>query len=829
MYKVLFFVCAATSYKVFAEKNYERTASSQKPIHTVNSSTAKPNNVKFSPLLLEKRGVSQEVSDYYSAAPRFRAGRHSVIVLLNGDKLGTTEVEFDTNGNLCINKELLSFAGLNIPSGDTALALNANGCYDYLVFFPQTEVDLRPNRNEISIIVSSDTIAIKPKNIIKYAEGGNAGILNYDLFNINNSYNGNSLSYTSLSTEAGFNIDDWVFRSRQMLTISDNNKDFQTLYSYTQKSIVEIESTLQLGELNIQSSAFSGASITGLQLTPEHTLKKISGSGSTINGFAQTQARVEVRQMGALIHSTLVPTGPFSIENVKLLTKNNDVEVSVIELDGSKHSYSIPASTLAINDSMETGLSFAFGKLRGFEYVKGKPPFVATTSNSWNINGNSNLVAGIMLTDDNYQSIAGTLSNKLGSKAHLKQNITLSNDANPKSTGAKMGVGISGPIYGNINGFMDFNHRTLNYVDILDRENNTHHKNNKNFIHNQYSIGAIVNHSTFGNVSANYNNSFYYDGRESSSYNFSWGKSFKDLSIRASIEKSFYSSFNDSNITPNRAKSRETIQFSMNIPIGNSRSIRSYTSSRNGESRIGSSYNDTSSSFLDYQLSAERNLSNEKDEVSGNFSFLPRYAKVGLGYTKADSDYSSYQGAISGGLVMHKEGITFSPYPIGDTFALARVGNISGVELNTPSGKVWTDFSGQAVIPRVPPYQASTVHVVTNTLPKRIDITNATAQINSGKGSVNHLNFKVTESRRILLISRMPNGEPLPKGVGVTDSAGAFITSTLESGNIFIDGDAYKSEILVSLGNGKSCKLTFKLDETPKKDAYFEEHEAICI
>ncbi|WP_164708612.1 fimbria/pilus outer membrane usher protein, partial [Pseudomonas viridiflava] len=90
-------------------------------------------------------------------------------------------------------------------------------------------------------------------------------------------------------------------------------------------------------------------------------------------------------------------------------------------------------------------------------------------------------------------------------------------------------------------------------------------------------------------------------------------------------------------------------------------------------------------------------------------SYLPRYAQLDLNYSRSDAERSSYQGGARGAVVAHSSGVTFSPYPVRDTLALVSVGDMSGVKLTTPSGPVWTDGQGQAVVPQVSAYGRSAV------------------------------------------------------------------------------------------------------------------------
>lgn len=61
--------------------------------------------------------------------------------------------------------------------------------------------------------------------------------------------------------------------------------------------------------------------------------------------MANSTARIEVRQNGALILSTVVPAGPTLLADLPLLSASTDLDVTVIEADGSRRTFSIPSAS----------------------------------------------------------------------------------------------------------------------------------------------------------------------------------------------------------------------------------------------------------------------------------------------------------------------------------------------------------------------------------------------------------------------------------------------------------------------------------------------------
>lgn len=118
--------------------------------------------------------------------------------------------------------------------------------------------------------------------------------------------------------------------------------------------------------------------------------------------------------------------------------------------------------------------------------------------------------------------------------------------------------------------------------------------------------------------------------------------------------------------------------------------------------------------------------------------------------------------AAPGGVVLHGGGVTLSPYAVRDTFAVVALGDMGGIKLSTPSGPVWTDWQGQAVVPQVSAYGRSPVEVQTRSLPRNADINNGLTMISAGRGAVQRVEFGVTLTRRVLLTARTAQGSCCP-------------------------------------------------------------------
>lgn len=277
-----------------------------------------------------------------------------------------------------------------------------------------------------------------------------------------------------------------------------------------------------------------------------------------------------------------------------------------------------------------------------------------------------------------------------------------------------------------------------------------------------------------------------------------------------------------------RQQQDNAVYLTIGVPLGESRRLRSWVRNSGGQNRTGLGITEQIDDQLGYRVSAEHDSSDHQVETTLGLSALPRYSQLDVSYSRSDAERSSYQGSARGGVVLHGGGVTFSPYPVRDTFALASVGDMSGIKLNTPSGPVWTDWQGQAVVPQVAAYGRSPVEVQTRSLPRNADINNGLAMISAGRGAVERIEFGVGLTRRLLLTVSTEQGEPLPAGASVSSADGEFITLVQDSSQVFLPNVLDQSTLWITTPQGRRCQLRYSLPEKADPSVYFETAPARC-
>lgn len=256
--------------------------------------------------------------------------------------------------------------------------------------------------------------------------------------------------------------------------------------------------------------------------------------------------------------------------------------------------------------------------------------------------------------------------------------------------------------------------------------------------------------------------------------------------------------------------------------------MRAWVRNSGGEHRTGVGVNEQIDDQLSYRVSAEHDTRDQQVETTLGLSALPRYSQLDVSYSRSDAERSSYQGSARGGVVVHGGGVTLSPYPVRDTFALVSVGDMSGIKLSTPSGPVWTDWQGQAVIPQISPYGRSPVEVQTRSLPRNADINNGLAMLAAGRGAVDRVEFGVSLTRRVLLTARTEQGVLLPRGASVSTANGEFVTLVQDGGQVFLPNVLASSGLWVSAPGLPRCRLQFELPDEGDPEVYFETALARC-
>ncbi|QLO15376.1 fimbrial biogenesis usher protein [Citrobacter freundii] len=784
------------------------------PLIFLPSQGALAREVTFDTGILQSRGLSADLNRYFSKTPRYLPGVHSVQVVVNGKGRGTAAVRFGEDGTLCIDKDFLDFAGLMpVP------LKSDEQCHNITTDYAQSVVNALPGQNSVELFLPPEALNSLNGDIKNFQHGGSAGMLNYSLFSTRSEYQGSeSNTYSQASLEGGFNVADWALRSRYILTDDDGDKNAESLYTYAEHVFAAQRMTLQVGEINATSDVLSGVPITGMQLTPTSALQS-SGTGVSVSGIARgSQARVEVRQNGRLIFNTLVPAGPFTLEDVPVVRSNVDLEVTVIESDGASSRFIVPASAVRAQGlARPQGLSASVGRVRNIDGDY-DDPWVANVSDGWRVLPRLNLLASGMLAQD-YQasgaqadvlltdtwsasaSVAGSREQfgeaDSGLKTELQSSLSLSEQVSVSGSAAHYSGG----------------YREL--ADALDDD------------FQPYDNTWSTNLSWSSGPAGTFNFGFTYnqaggDGEDSRYILASWGKTFKYASVSVNWQSAVGNSDDD--------QDDDMLYVNLSIPLGGSQSISSYMRNQGDRTSYGVQNSGSLSEHTSYSLSADRDNESNDNSINGSISSNLHYTQLGLGGGSNGNHQRNYNASLSGGVAVHKSGVTFTPYSIRDTFAIATLNEPrAGVEISTPQGTVWTDKWGQAVIPGLNEWRNSRIEIDANKLPQSMTLANGTKYIAAAHASVSEVSFKILNSRRVMLRVKRPDGSALGKGLSIVDGKGNYVVTSVDDGHVFLnDADQIDALYAMDNNNNRICQIAYVLSDKRDEEAFYEEVNGEC-
>lgn len=770
-------------------------------------------DIIFDQQTLKGKGLDAKVSDHFRSAPRFLPGATTVTLIVNGQERGRVKASFGEQGQLCPDVKFMNQAGLAYDAG----AFRDGACVDLRERWPQAEINLNPADEQIELVVPTEAIAPNRVAAEHWSSGGMAGMFNYNTQYLDATSRDTRSTFAQANTEMGVNVGDWIVRSRQTFSRIDGIGDFRHQDAYAQKTFVEQKKVFRTGQISLSNSMFSVGQVYGFQVSPESALERYDNGLTMVEGIADTTSVVEVRQVGVLLYSSVVPAGPFGLKGFSLLNSHSDLEVTLTGSDGAKRTFIVPAYSIRSSGPAVTqGLSFGAGKLYQ-EYGSAESPSVATASMGWQLSPGYTVGAGALVSTP-YRATALGMDAQLFNSTQLSLLGTASQDTNHGENGFKVFASVTQPLTENVSVSVNTTQQTFGYRELYDAVQ-TDYIDTRGYVEQQYGAGINWNTGTLGNLSASWSTSTSFDGTEIRYARAGWSRQFGRVYVGASLEQN----------TGLRGYGSEQRAFlTVNIPIGKSSSLNSYVNATGDGNRYGSRYTDNSNLDRSWSVSADQDSRTGRTSTVGSLALATPVSQLSGSLSKDTDQYTSWSAQASGGAVLHSDGIVFSAQPIGDTFGVAKVGTEKGVRLNTPGGDTWTNSNGYAALPMLSAYNRSAIQLDTRSLGKNVDINNAVQEADAARGSVSTIDFEVIRTRRVLANVQSATDKPLPQGASVFAADGNLVTVVNNNGSVFIP-DATPGMALEVQSSGRTiCRFTLELPEMAPSDGLFENVTTQC-
>jgi len=771
-------------------------------------------NLIFDTRVLSGRGIDPSIAALFGQAPRFLPGESSVMLFVNGNSRGRVRVRFDEAGTLCADRSFLQMAGIELPAG---YADNV-ACYDLHRALPRAEIQPEPGEGKVILVVPPEALSLPRAEDGHWQHGGVAGMLNYDVQYLSSSGSAGGLNFGQLGTEAGFNAGDWIVRSRQTFTRFNGDDCIHYQGAYAQRSFVGIKKVLQVGQISLSNSLFGAGQVVGFQLFPESALTSGQDGAGLVEGVAQTQSVVEVRQSGVLVYSTAVPAGPFRLQGFSLLNTRTDLVVTLTGSNSERRQFIVPAATLLMHAPLVSpGLSFGVGRL---DQQDGKAPLLGTVAAGWQLTPLISLNAGALGAEP-YRAGALNLDTQLLDSTLLSLQSTLAQDVDHGNTGTLLSALLSHSLSERLSVNVNGRQQTAGYRELSDALQRADMENINSQSRSRYQWGSGINWSTeeLGNLSFSWARSTTFAGNNTDYLRGGWSRQFGRAWLGVSLE-------HNTGTLSGQADDRLYVSFS--LPLGEGREINSYLNTAKRSARTGIRYSDRTHQDRGWSIATDRDLRNNRSSVSGDLDWVTPLSQLSASVSHDSDNDTSWSTRASGAVVLHENGITLSPYRVADTFGIAQVGKEFGVRLDTPAGPVWTDWRGYAVIPTLNGYRRSAIQLDTRSLAKNVDISNAWQEAEIARGAISRVDFEVLRTRRVLVEVVMADGKRLPQGASVFNASGGLVTVVEDEGTVFVP-DAVPGMMMEVQSSGKKvCRMKLGLPETADTAGLYENATATC-
>lgn len=759
-------------------------------------------------------------------------GKQRVDVYVNRSLAGRRDVVFSVDARTgeaeaCFSLTTLTQLGVDatrLPQ----LPDDQADCLRLADAIPQASVQYDTTQLRLDVSVPQRYLAPARRGHVDpslWDNGINAAFLDYSLHGRQDSVSGlGTVRDANLSMRMGLNVGAWRLRNDSVVTTGTRrDTEFSSQNTYLQRDIAPLHGQLVLGQTYTYSPLFDSVRFLGARMASDEAMRPDDEQGYApiVRGNAQTNATLEIRQNGYLIHTSSIAPGPFEIRDLAPSGSNGDLEISVIEADGSRRvsRQAFSAAPLMVRQG-RIKYDAAAGQVRLHDQQRNAPVF-ANGSLLYGIGANATFASGVQLAED-FQAYSlgvglntpfGALSlNGTHSSSRINdtlldgQRIELRYAGFLESTGSSVSL--------NVQHDLGQGYRTL-AGHALEREREPI---NDSFL-------APVGSSSRQRLDAYLTQpvgdaSFYLSG----SLGRNWdGSSSRSVSLghgnrigNATYNLSYTHSRNLFATGAVASRSDDAVMLSISLPLGKqprAPQARASVGHHGGNSMQAgvSGLLPGTDRDISYNAMAGRDSQGQSSAALSLGATTP-VAQVNATYSHA-SNTASMSLSAAGSVVAHAGGVNLGQ-SLSETFMLAHVEpSVAGIGISSFAG-VKTGRNGYAIIPSATPYRANWVGLDARGAGADVDVDSAMQQLVPTRGAAVLASFKADTGRRVQFELQQSDGSPMPFGAVVNGSDGERLGITDPRGRLLLMLAAEQAQGRVNVQwDGYSCSATYALPE----------------
>ncbi|WP_230944914.1 fimbria/pilus outer membrane usher protein [Burkholderia stagnalis] len=760
---------------------------------------------QFDTQILNARGYSTDIAAFFSKDARFLPGRHDVELVVNASARYSTNVLFDNEGAVCFDAALLTTLKLR-------RAPDVSDCVYGEDLWHGFHVKSDPGRFRLELTVPEDAFDPERRDNGLIA-GGAAALLNYNVFAQRIDSRAGATQFFQARVEPGINIGNWIFRNRGVLASTNQGFAYRHQDASVARSVESLDAIAEFGQVSTLGDSVGGLPMLGFQIGSD-SLQSAGRLTRPVQGIADSNAIVEVRQRGRVLYRTAVPPGLFTLTNIGSVAPNANLEVEITEEDGRKHRADVPVSMGYGDARQPLTWQAAVGRYR--DYVddeaggKRRAALFATGEVSFSPLDTLRMTTSAIASPSYLQAAAqATLAAENG--AWIASGLRV-------SRAAKIGQGHQLDLQGamrlgtNLSGSASWTTRSRRYAGPDEGLSAQAYQDDLPRFKHSAGASLVWAHPRWGSLSYGFSYSSSFGSSGTVSHTIGAGRSFGRATVNLAAQTS--------------SQGRSSLSVNVSLPLGGGTLNAHGLRSGEGQINFGSSYQNRLGRSGSYSLGVSGSKTDQR--LSASLNMMTGYAQVGAGISQSTTQSRSLHVMGSGALVYANGVFGTASSEVGDTFAVVTVPGQSGVKVAAPSGTAITNGLGTAVVPSVRPYARATLQVDSRSLPMNVRLDTTTLDVGLRRGSVVTREIKATEMRQLLLSIRDASGAPAPVGASVLDEQGQFVGTIIGDGNFMLANDDIGKSLRLSSVNLNECRISYSAPYKFDPDQPYEEATATC-
>lgn len=732
----------------------------------------------------------------------------------------------DEKSEACITNEIVEKFNLN-PQALNSLKWESIDGLECLDTSSLSGMKVRPE-------LSNSTLNINiPKNYQEYSaddwepasrwEDGIKGlILDYNLtsqFNrsLGDNKAGDTVYFSGLGV-LGANLGSWRLRGHWQGTYNHvqhsnagDTKEFQWTSIYAYRAIRSLKAKLTVGEDYLQSNLFDNFKFAGISLYSDDNMlpPSLRSYAPEVTGFAETNAIVKISQDGRLIYESLVPAGPFRIQNLNSGITGT-LQVRVEESDGRVSEFEVEATNVpflsrpgSIRYKMSAGRPTDLNR-----HVNGD--IFAQSEASWGITNGWSIFGGA-LNSSKFNSFA------MGVGRDLFQFGAVSFTLNHSVASLSEGPTLKGKAY-KIDYYKSFQSHSsqlqLSAYRFTDREfmtmsdflaYNNHESMYAGHNKNLYTASVSKNFTDWrSSMNLSYNHQTYWNRPNSHRYNMTFSKyfdtkMFNNVGLSINVFSSKMQSFRDNGVY---------VSVSVPLTSGTNISASTYNGRNDNTNKL------TANTRIDDRNNVSLSVGNNRHSalLSGYYSHKGNNSDFNSSFNYMSNSSMSLSSTLQGGMTLTGYGAGFHPITaLGGTRIFVDTNGVKDVPVKYNGTTLRSNSFGKAIVPDLTSYYKTNLAIDINKLPKNVEVADSIAQSTLTEGAIGYRNFDVIYGKKLMVLLRLKDGSYPPFASDIKNNDGKVTGIVGDQGEAYIGG-IRPGETMNVTWQGSECVITFPKD-----------------